>query len=240
VIQRVVAAEVLDQLDADHPAALGSRRDLRRIHRLMGTRGVLVAALSEVMPLQPRPSPRLLELGAGDGSLMLGVARVLARYGCRARITLLDRRPCVERATILRFAEIGWTAVERVAPVEDWIATGEYERAQRWDVILVNLFLHHLDSATLARLFQAVAARARNFIAYEPRRGPLALAASYLVGALGANAVTRTDAVLSVRAGFAGRELSQLWPASDGAWRLREQRTGLLSHSLLAARDPDA
>src|SRR5215468_3241417 len=104
---RVVTAEVLDRLDASDPAALAARRDLRRLHRFMGTRRVLVGALSEVIPMQHHPVPRLLELGAGDGTLMLGVARELARHGCRARITLLDRQRCVDQNTIDAYADLG-------------------------------------------------------------------------------------------------------------------------------------
>ena len=54
--------------------------------------------------------------------------------------------------------------------------------------------------------------RTERFFACEPRRAPLALVGSHLVGALGANAVTREDAVLSVHAGFRDDELSRLWP----------------------------
>ena len=53
--------------------------------------------------------------------------------------------------------------------------------------------------------------------------------AAKLVGLIGCNSVTRHDAVVSVRAGFTNRELSDLWP-TQGAWLLQEQRAGLFSH----------
>jgi hypothetical protein len=56
-----------------------------------------------------------------------------------------------------------------------------------------------------------------------------------MLGLIGANAVTRHDAAVSVRAGFQGGELSALWPA-DPRWRLRECRAGLFSHLFLAQR----
>nr|MDQ2736260.1 hypothetical protein [Pseudomonadota bacterium] len=40
-LRRAVAAETLDGLGESDPAAIGSRRDLCRIHRMMGTRGIL-------------------------------------------------------------------------------------------------------------------------------------------------------------------------------------------------------
>ena len=60
--------------------------------------------------------------------------------------------------------------------------------------------------------------------------------ASRLVGALGANAVTREDAVLSVRAGFRGAELSALWPGDAAAWQLDEHAAAAFSHVLRAVR----
>ena len=53
-------------------------------------------------------------------------------------------------------------------------------------------------------------------LATEPRRGSFPLAAARLLWAIGANDVTLHDAAASVRAGFAGKELSALWPAGRG------------------------
>jgi hypothetical protein len=50
---------------------------------------------------------------------------------------------------------------------------------------------------------------------------------------LACHAVTRHDAVVSVRAGFTGRELSPLWPADD-SWILTERAAGCFSHSFVA------
>jgi hypothetical protein len=98
------------------------------------------------------------------------------------------------------------------------------------------LFLHHFEGAPLGTLLGAIAARSERFFACEPRRSWMALAGSHLVGALGANAVTREDAVLSVHAGFRDDELAALWPAPKTAWQLEEHGAGLFSHCLLAQR----
>ena len=47
--QRVVAAETLDGLAESDPAAQRSRRDLRRIHVAMGTRGIVTRALDAML-----------------------------------------------------------------------------------------------------------------------------------------------------------------------------------------------
>jgi hypothetical protein len=78
----------------------------------------------------------------------------------------------------------------------------------------------------LSRLFRAVAQMTDCFVACEPRRTRKSLLASHLVGVIGANTVTRRDAVLSVRAGFRDRELTACWP-DHREWQLSETRAGL-------------
>jgi hypothetical protein len=57
---------------------------------------------------------------------------------------------------------------------------------------------------------------------------------------LGANEVTREDGVTSVVAGFAGHELSALWPPSAARWRLREYFAWPFTHCLVADGDSGA
>ncbi len=231
---RIIGTEALDHLDADDPAAMRSRRDLGRIHRVMGTRSIVLRALRDSKLLRRDAGPlRMLELGAGDGSLMLRVARGLAPAWPQVDLTLLDRQSLVERVTIERYAELGWTAVAEVTDVLDW---AEACAASRWDVIVANLFLHHFDALQLRVLLAAVAARGDRFFACEPRRDWLALAGSHLVGTIGANAVTREDAVLSVHAGFRGNELTAAWPVGGVEWQLHEYSAGLFSHCFGAER----
>ena len=240
-MQRVVAPETLDGLAADDPAAMQSRADLRRVHRAMGTRGLLVRRIGDLLAdaHSAKQPLRLLELGAGDGSLMLGVARALAPQGLRVELTLLDRLALLDEATAAGYAASGWRVATRVADVLDWAhavadLTGAGEPPERWDLIVANLFLHHFEGAQLGALLAAVAASTPRFLACEPHRGRLALGGSRLVGLLGAGAVTREDAVLSVQAGFRERELTAAWPAPAALWRLREDRAGLFSHCFSA------
>lgn len=233
---RVVTDEALDHLAVDDPAAVRSRRDLQRIHRWMGTRGIVVRALQTLLEAQPPGAVplRILELGAGDGSLMLGVAHALKSSNLAVELTLLDRQPLLSRATVASYAALGWHATAQVADVFDWAA--DSPQPTQWDVVLANLFLHHFDDTPLAELLEAVAARTPWFFACEPRRDRLALAGSQLVGVIGANAVTRQDAVLSVRAGFKDQEISALWPNAAADWTLSELRAGLFSHCFSAQR----
>lgn len=237
---RIVAAETLDHLPADDPAAQRSRRDLLRLHRAMGTRSILARGWQGVVSKQRATTAlRILDIGAGDGRLLLGVARALAPTWPKVQLTLLDRLDIVGPATLAGYAELGWTAQVEVADVLDWAAqsadAAPNASAPRWDLITTTLFLHHFDAPQLELLLAGVASSAHRFFACEPQRAWLALAGSHLVGAIGANAVTREDAVLSVRAGFRARELTALWPAG-AAWQIREYLAGLFSHCFSAHR----
>src|SRR5579859_5260730 len=220
---RMLEPEWLDELPPQDPRAVRSRADLRRVNRVMANARVLSQALREITP-----SAHIADLGSGDGSLMLGVARALRRPGME--LTLVDRAPIVSEATLAAFSELGWKARVAASDALEFIAH------ERQDVIVANLFLHHLDDASLTRLFALAAERSRTLAACEPRRSALALAASRLLWFIGCNDVTRHDAVVSVRAGFRGDELSRLWPPRS-RWQLIERAAPPFSHLFVARRD---
>ena len=228
-MEREVQPELLDTLPLEDPRARRSRHDLRRVNAWMRSAAILSQALrASANGLAPA---RILELGAGDGRLLLHMARTLAPLWPNVEVTLLDRQPLVEASTLAKFATLGWRAESRVADVFDGIA----DRSRPLDIVMANLFLHHFAREQLTGLFGALADRARLFVALDPRRGAWPLFCSRLLGFIGCNAVTRHDARVSVRAGFAATELSSLWPQSK-AWVLSERSAGLFSHLFIARR----
>jgi hypothetical protein len=240
-IPRHVAAETLDHLAPDDPTAMRSRRDLVRVHRAMGTRAIVMRGWRELALTERGGLPlRILEIGAGDGSLLLGVARAMAPHWPPVQLTLLDRQDIVSPATLAGYAELGWAAQVHVADVLSWADMPDVRDSStgssRWDLITTTLFLHHFEGSQLDQLLSAVAARTNRFFACEPKRSWLPLAGSHLVGAIGANAVTREDAVLSVHAGFRDQEITAMWPQAANTWQTREFAAGLFSHCFSAQR----
>lgn len=232
-IPRRIEPEWLDDLPPDNPRALRSRRDLRRINVLMANAAIIDRELRRSFRAG---SPRsIAEIGAGDGTLMLRLAERSGAQWPGVRVVLLDQQDIVSRATCDQFGSLGWVVETVTADVFEWLARHD---GKIFDVIVANLFLHHFDATQLKTLLSLAARRTRLFIACEPRRSALALAGSHLLGIIGCNDVSRHDAVVSVRAGFDGQELSALWPAGC-AWALRERAHGLFSHCLTASRVVD-
>lgn len=229
ILARRVEDETLDHLPEDDPRAIRSRRDLRRINRIMGNDSIVDALLSGSLA---RPPSYIAELGAGDGSLALTLARRRAREWPAVRLTLVDRQDLLSVQTRAAFGNLGWSVHAAVMDVFAWLERDDHPR---YDAIIANLFMHHFEADALSRLFRGIARISECFIACEPRRAQVALLGSHLVGAVGANAVTRRDAVLSVRAGFRDQELSAYWP-NDGRWQLRERPARLFSHTFAAVR----
>ena len=225
---RRVEQELLDHLAAEDPRARRSRNDLQRIHRAMATLPIMQRALdSGTSGFVPRT---LLELGAGDGSLMLRLAQKRAARWPNVHVTLLDRLNLVAPQTLDGIRGVGWTPRVVAMDVFDWLVQRDHSP---WDVVLANLFVHHFASDELERLLAEIAARTCVFLCCEPRRSAVALAGSHMVALLGAGPVTRQDAVSSVHAGFRAQELSRLWPNGQD-WTLSEYPAGLFSHLFLA------
>jgi len=176
----------------------------------------------------------LVELGAGDGTFLLRVARRLGPDWHGSSAVLLDRQPIVSSDTLRDFEHLGWSAEIITADVFDWLGRGS---SQHYDAVIANLFLHHFTEAQLTALLTMAAKLATVFAAIDPRRWAWSLLGCRLLRLLGCNAVTRHDAIVSVRAGFAGLELSSLWPAELG-WALQERSVNLSSHLFVARCQP--
>ena len=228
-MERVIQPERLDHLPAEDPMAIGSRRDLQRVNAWMGNVGLWWKMVSRLnLPARAR----VLELGAGDGTLLLRLAQRWPRGAPPVAAVLLDRQPVVSTETVQRFKTLDWVIHIKTSDALEWLR----QPGPRFDLIVTNLFLHHFEREALCHLFQQVALRSDAFVALEPRRSRLALVGSRLLGFIGCNGVTRHDARVSVHAGFSGQELSACWPSADG-WHLEEGPRGLFSHGFSATRN---
>ena len=221
-MERQLKPELLDELPANDPAAIRSRADLRRLNILMGHASIAAGVLNAL----PKSPETILEIGAGDGTFLLGVVQRLSSTGGKGKATLLDQQNIVGTQTKNEFSRTGWEPEIVTTDLFDWL---EHSGAKHYGVILANLFLHHFRNDQLRLIFHRLADRCDTFVGIEPRRAPFPLVLSHTLGLIGCNRVTRHDAVVSVRAGFCRSELSRLWP-ENSSWTLCERPAGLFSH----------
>src|SRR5262245_56787413 len=102
---RVIQPELLDHLPADDHGAIQSRRDLRRLNFWMGNARHMARVLNSCLPA--KSDRRILEIGAGDGTFFLEVAKRLSFGGT---VVYLDQQDLVKPATRKHLEEAGWRA----------------------------------------------------------------------------------------------------------------------------------
>ncbi len=225
-MKRILEPELLDHLPPDDPRAIRSRADLRRLNKIMRHAEIFAGSLTKKFSQPPR---RIADLGAGDGSLMLKIAQRTRWRG--TTVTFVDQQNIVSPQTLAQFRGLDWQVEIVTGDVFDWAA----KLSVPLDCMIANLFLHHFTNEKLSALFGLLAARTNFFAACETRRSRRAIAASRLVGIIGCNSVTRHDAVLSMKSGFSGGELSSLWPAAAD-WNLEERCAMMVTHWFVANR----
>ncbi len=229
-LERVVEPELLDELPPQDRRALRSRLDLQRLNMLMKHPRIMARALSQ--NLNGVQSPRIAEIGAGDGDFLLSVSRKLWRKWTVGEATLVDRLNAFDPKIRAGFKNLGWNVHTEIADVLDWLHQSQPNAA---DAIVANLFLHQFRPDALTEMLRLAARSTNLFIAIETSRSWVPRLCGHFLWTMGCNSVTRNDARISIRAGFLGREISALWPDGQN-WQLTEHPIGLFSHLFIARR----
>ena len=112
-MNRRIEPELLDELPASDPRAIRSRRDLRRVNALMGNAGVIARAV--LQGCGGRPPRQLVDLGAGDGTFMLRLAKRLSPAWPNVEVTFVDRQDIVNARTRREFEALSWSEIGRAS-----------------------------------------------------------------------------------------------------------------------------
>src|SRR5580658_10990545 len=151
-MKREVNRELLDELPAGDPRAVWSRRDLRRINACMGQAGIMARLLDGAFSDSPPRS--IVDLGGGDGTLLLQLAKRMApRWKCM-RAVVVDRQSILSPRTKAEFKAMSWQVESRESDIFEWI---ESPRREPVDVTVTSLFLHHFKEGPLRGLLEHAA-----------------------------------------------------------------------------------
>jgi len=215
--QRVLTGELLDHLPHDDPAARRSRADLVRINFMMGTFPWFRRVLRRLECLEE--STHLVEVGAGTG----GLALYLRRSCPRLRYTAIDLSP----------EPPGWPGSDRFR----WLQGDALARLAETegDVLLANLFLHHLTDEQLGRLGEQLSGF-KAVVTSEPARMRRFHGLAYAGRALGFNHVTRHDIHASIDAGFVSKELPATMALDEAEWSVEASHSPMGAHRMVATR----
>lgn len=206
---RKIGMEKLDALPSSHPHAVATRRDLRWINRLLGTRRWFTRALPELVGT----SGRILELGAGEGILS----------------DFLRQRH--DQASLWQWHALDLQeAPSRVNEGLQWHKGDllQFDEYHSYEVVFGNFILHQFQNSELQSLGERLQDGPRALIFQELWRRRTFYWGSLLL-TLFMHPVTRHDARVSVRAGFQGEELATLLGLHPKAWSV------MVEHSLLGA-----
>ena len=206
---RKLTPEFLDHLPPDDPGAMRSRRDLRRINRFMGNESWILSQI-------PPTTPRITELGAGDGSLL----RQIHTQFPSIPLTGCDLMP---RPTGLPEA-VEWIQANLfMSPPE-----------HRQGTVVANLFLHHFTDTQMAHLGELMA-EFDTIIVNEPLRARLPRLLGKLASPM-VHPITRHDMRVSIEAGFRPGELPTTLGLDAGEFTISESSTWCGSLRMLALR----
>ena len=202
MMKRMVVPEMLDSMPPDDLEAMRSRRDLRRINRLMGNDNWICRS---VRNFPAAAALGIVEIGAGDGVL------------CHRLRNLFPASPMA--AYDLAPAPLGLTA--DVIWYQGDIFTMPPPDIS--GVLVANLFIHHFEGDSLLALGRWVS-RFEVMIISEPDRARLPHGLGGLLYPF-INRVTRHDMHVSIRAGFSAGEMMRLMGLDEPGRQFQENST---------------
>ncbi|WP_255455624.1 class I SAM-dependent methyltransferase [Cryobacterium lactosi] len=202
----VDAVEIMDDPHCDAETLRRTYANFRYVNAVVS--GLRHTYRRDIRPrLSAATDTSLLDIGSGGGDVARSLARWAARDGLRLTVRAIDPDA---RAHAYATAHPPLPGLDfRRALSSDLVAAGE-----RYDIVLSNHVLHHLNGAELGALLVDSERLSRGIVLHgDIERAPLA----YLGFGLGTwpffrRSFIRADGLTSIRRSFTWRELSAVAP----------------------------
>lgn len=209
------AAELMDDPDCDPVALRRTYARFRVVNRLVaGWRRTYTDRLRPL--LRPGPAASLLDVGSGGGDIARALARWARADGLGLRVVGVDPDP---RAHAFATAQPPVPGVSfRCVSAAELAAVGE-----RFDFVVSNHLLHHLDPAGLRQVLRDSEQLATRLGLHSDLRRSRAayLAWAAVSWPAARDSFVRTDGLISIRRSHTPAELARTVPAG---WRVEPDR----------------
>lgn len=204
---RATETEFLDKADCDPALAAASYRFMERINGCFGgirvVRRYLAAETAghrvDALPL------RILDIGSGSCDIPLAVSRWARARDMPLHFTCLEMAG--PAADIAR-RQLAWAGNPAVQLLQEDIFT--HQPSEPYDFAVASMCCHHFSDAQILALVQRLRGFVRRSVLINDLRRSRLASLAVRVPLIGARAGVRHDALLSIRRGFNGAELTAL------------------------------
>ena len=185
-------------------------RNIRQLNRFFGSHRLVLHFLRRW--IKPGDHVRIVDLATGSGDIPRLIIDYAQKIGAKVEIDALDRQSAtleIARKLSGNYPEISYIDANIL----------EWQPAERYDIVLCSLALHHFSDENAVRLLRRCGDLSRKFVLVSDlRRGLLATIGVYLLTALiFREPMTRYDGRVSAARAFSFAELDDL--AGRAGWR---------------------
>lgn len=198
-------------MDRPQPVSAELERDLRNLRQLNRYFGSYAAVLQFMRRwIRAGDEMRIVDLATGSADIPRLIVDYAREIGAKVRIEALD-----QQSSTLEIARKLSADYPEIFLVQADIL--EWEPAERYDIVVNSLALHHFSERDAIRLLRRCRELSRKFVLVSDlRRGWLATAGVYLLtAAIFREPMTRYDARLSAARAFSFAELDNFARRAD-------------------------
>jgi len=208
----------LEMMDRPQPVSSElekNLRNIRQLNRFFGSHRLVLHFLRRW--IKPGDHVRIVDLATGSGDIPRLIVDLARKIGATVEIDALDRQSAtleIARKLSGNYPEISYIDANIL----------EWQPAERYDIVLCSLALHHFSDSNAVRLLRRCGDLSRKFVLVSDlRRGLLATIGVYLLTArIFREPMRRYDGRVSAARAFSFGELDDL--AGRASWQNFQHR----------------